>query len=386
MYINRHLENKIEKSLGNFPVTAILGPRQCGKSTIAKHILENKPNSIYLDLELPSDLDKLENTEWFLQSNKDKLICIDEVQRMPGLFQIIRSLVDQWGKKGHFLLLGSASRDLIKQSSETLAGRISYHRLTPFLFSEICDNYSLVNYIMKGGFPGSLLSNDDEVSQEWLENFITTFIERDILQWKGIMPLSMRRLWQILAQNNGQVMNHTMIGNILNISNQTVRNYIDLLHGTYMLEVLPPYIPNVNKRIMKSPKIYLNDSGIICAFAGIRSFNQLSGHLLLGSVWETVVLQNFKAYLPNVGFYFYRTGHGAEIDFVFEYAGKTLAVECKSSLSPKLSKGNFISQEDVNSEQLLVIIPTDKGYEKSKNIFIASINEGIDFVKTYFGI
>jgi len=386
MYYKRNIEPKIKKSISNFPVTAILGPRQCGKSTMAKQILKNYENSLYLDLEKPSDLDKLDNPEWFFSSNRTNLICIDEIQRKPELFPVIRSLVDEWGEIGHFLILGSASQDLIKQSSETLAGRISYHRLTPFVYSEILEYYSIQDYIIKGGFPGSLLSETKEVSEEWLENFATTFIERDILQWKGVMPSALRRLWQMLAQNNGQVINYSMLGNSLNVSNQTIKNYTDLLNGTFMLEVIPPYHSNLNKRIIKKPEIYINDSGLICSFAGIKTFNQLSGHILLGSVWESVVLQNLKACCPSIDFYFYRTSHRAEIDFVLEYAGKTLAVECKASLSPKLSKGNYISKQDTNSEKLLVIIPTDKGYEKSENITVASISEAVLFINKYFSI
>ncbi len=386
MYYKRNIEPKIKKSISNFPVTAILGPRQCGKSTMAKQILKNYKNSLYLDLEKPSDLNKLDNPEWFFSSNKTSLICIDEIQRKPELFPIIRSLVDEWGEKGQFLVLGSASQDLIKQSSETLAGRISYHRLTPFVYSEISEYYSIQDYIIRGGFPGSLLSKHKEVSEEWLENFVTTFIERDILQWSGVMPSALRRLWQMLAQNNGQVINYSMLGNSLNVSHQTIKNYIDLLNGTFMLDVLSPYHSNLNKRIIKKPEIYINDSGLICAFAGIKTFNQLAGHILLGSVWESLVLQNLKAYFPNIGFYFYRTSHGAEIDFVLEYAGKTLAVECKASLSPKLSKGNFISQKDIDSEKLLVIIPTKKGYEKNENTTIASISEAVLFIKNYFNL
>jgi uncharacterized protein len=386
MYYKRNIEPKIRKSISNFPVTAILGPRQCGKSTMAKQILKNYDNSLYLDLEKPSDLNKLDNPEWFFSSNKNSLICIDEIQRKPELFPVLRSLVDEWGEKGRFLILGSASQDLIKQSSETMAGRISYHRLTPFVYSEISEYYSIQDYIIKGGFPGSLLSEYKDVSEEWLENFANTFIERDILQWRGVMPSALRRLWQMLAQNNGQVINYSMLANSLNVSNQTIKNYIDLLNGTFMLEVLPPYHSNLNKRIIKKPEIYINDSGLICAFAGIRTFNQLAGHILIGSVWESVVLQNLKACFPNIGFYFYRTSHGAEVDFVLEYTGKTLAVECKASLSPKLSKGNFISKQDINSEKLLVIIPTEKGYEKSENTTIASISEAVLFVKNYFDI
>jgi predicted AAA+ superfamily ATPase len=386
MYYKRILEPKIIKSIANFPITAILGPRQCGKSTMAKQILSSIDHSIYLDLEKPSDLSKLDNPEWFLSSNRGKLICIDEIQRKPEIFPIIRSLVDDWRGNGHFLILGSASQDLIKQSSESLAGRISYHRLTPFLFIETQDQFSLEDYIIKGGFPGSLCTNSKDISDEWLENFSTTFIERDILQWKGIMPQALRRLWQMLAHNNGQVINLSLLGNSLNVSHQTVKNYIDLLYGTFMLHIIPPYVPNINKRIIKTPEIYLNDSGIICSFAGIKSFNQLSGHILLGTVWESVVLQNLQAYFQNIGFYFYRTAQGAEIDFILEYAGKTLAVECKASLSPKLSKGNYISLEDVSSEKLLVVTPIEKGYEKNENTTIASLNEALFFIEKYFDL
>ncbi|MFO7788999.1 MAG: ATP-binding protein [Bacteroidales bacterium] len=384
MYYKRYLETKVRKSLEHFPVTTILGPRQCGKSTLAKHLLQNYEQTIYLDLERPSDLQKLDDAEWFFKTNKSKLICLDEIQRKPDLFPIIRSLVDEWSDSGHFLVLGSASQDLIKQSSETLAGRISYHRLTPFLYQEIEHVYSMEDYLIKGGFPGSLLVSDEEISESWRDNFIMTFIERDILQWSNIMPGAMQRLWQMLAQNNGQVQNYAQLCDSLNVSYPTLKNYLDLLQQTFMLEFVPPWFSNLKKRIIKSPELYLNDTGLICTFADIRSFNQLSGHVLLGSVWETLVLQHLKALYPKLKVYFYRTTQGAEIDFVLEYAGKTLAVECKASLSPKLSKGNYISQADVKSDKLLVVIPSDDAYEKNKTTYIASLNHAMSFVKTYF--
>ena len=384
MYYKRLLEDKIITSIRNFPVVAILGPRQCGKSTLAKHLLKEYKDSIYLDLEKPSDLQKLDDPEWFFQSNKDKLVCIDEIQRRPDLFPVIRSLVDEWGGKGRFLILGSASQDLIRQSSESLAGRISYHRLTPFTYSEISADYSIEEYLIKGGFPSSLLSETHEGSEEWLENFIITFIERDILQWSNVMPTALRRLWQMLAQNNGQVQNYSLLCNSLNISHPTLKNYINLLQQTFMLEIVSPYIPNLNKRLIKSPEIYICDSGLICSFAGIRNFNQLTGHILLGSVWETVVLQNLKAHFPKINIHFYRTSHGAEIDYVLNYGGKNLAVECKASLSPSLSKGNYISQVDVNSDKILVIIPAQNGYEKNNKSVVASIGEAILFIRDYF--
>ena len=188
MYINRVLENKVLDSLENNPVTAITGPRQCGKSTLARAVLKKRDNSIILDLEKPSDLNKLDNAEWFLQSQKDKLIVLDEIQRKPELFPLIRNLSDEWQQNGKFLILGSASRDLLQQSSESLAGRISYKRLTPFLLSEIEDRYSLNEYISRGGFPRSLLAKDDLTSANWLDDFISTFLERDILLWSGFSP------------------------------------------------------------------------------------------------------------------------------------------------------------------------------------------------------
>ncbi len=191
-------------SLAHFPVTAILGPRQCGKSTLAKHLIsELTTEAVYLDLERPSDLQKLEDAEWFLSRQKGKLVCLDEIHREPELFPVLRSIVDENGGNGQFLILGSASRDLIKQSSESLAGRINYKKLTPFLWDEICHETDMESYMIKGGFPRSILA-EEKASMEWRESFITTFLERDLLQFAGFSPVSMRRLWQMLAHSNGQ--------------------------------------------------------------------------------------------------------------------------------------------------------------------------------------
>ena len=241
MYIQRYLEPGITKSLQNFPITAVTGPRQCGKSTLVKHLLNAYPDYIYLDLERPSDLQKLEDAEWFLSSQKDKLICIDEIQRRPELFPLIRSLVDEWNRPGCFLILGSASRDLLKQSSESLAGRITYKRLTPFLWEELENDCSVERYFSAGAFPRSLLSKNNEVSFEWRESFIMTFLERDLLQWAGFTPKTMRRLWQMLAHVKGQTVNYSTLASSLGVTSATVKNYIDLLADTYMVEVVPPY-------------------------------------------------------------------------------------------------------------------------------------------------
>ena len=375
MYIQRYLEPGITKALLNFPITAITGPRQCGKSTLVKHLLNAYPENIYLDLERPSDLQKLEDAEWFLASQKDKLICIDEVQRRPELFPLIRSLVDEWNRPGCFLILGSASRDLLKQSSESLAGRITYKRLTPFLWEELENDCSVERYFSAGAFPRSLLSKNNEVSFEWRESFIMTFLERDLLQWAGFTPKTMRRLWQMLAHVNGQTVNYTTLASSLGVTSATVKNYIDLLADTYMVEVVSPYISNLGKRLVKAPKVYISDSGITATLLGLRSFEELSGHPAFGSIWEQVVLSNLKGLYPQADFFYYRTTNGAEIDFVMKIHGSVFAIECKASYSPSLSKGNYLAIEDIASIHTFVVTPSRDSWSMKENIDVVSLGE-----------
>ena len=375
MYIQRYLEPGITKALLNFPITAITGPRQCGKSTLVKHLLNAYPENIYLDLERPSDLQKLEDAEWFLASQKDKLICIDEVQRRPELFPLIRSLVDEWNKPGCFLILGSASRDLLKQSSESLAGRITYKRLTPFLWDELKNDCSVERYFSAGAFPRSLLSKDNEVSFDWRESFIMTFLERDLLQWTGFTPTPMRRLWHMLAHGNGQTVNYSTLASSLGVTSATVKNYIDLLADTYMVEVVPPYISNLGKRLVKAPKVYISDSGITATLLGLRSFEELSGHPAFGSIWEQVVLSNLKGLYPQADFFYYRTTNGAEIDFVMKIHGSVFAIECKASYSPSLSKGNYLAIEDIASIHTFVVTPSRDSWSMKENIDVVSLGE-----------
>lgn len=203
-YLDRIIAADVRQGLKHYPVTAIVGPRQCGKSTLIRHLVTYDRPVVYLDLERPSDLRKLDDPEWFLKNQRESVVCIDEVQRKPELFPLIRSLVDEWGGNGHFLVLGSASRDLLKQSSESLAGRITYKRLTPFLWTEIKGRVTIEEYLARGGFPRSLLQEDAAVSFAWREDFITSFLERDLLQWSGFSPATMRRLWQMLAHQTGR--------------------------------------------------------------------------------------------------------------------------------------------------------------------------------------
>lgn len=383
MFLQRIKGQDILDAIQHFPVTAIIGPRQCGKSTLVKHLMEDYPSeTLYLDLERPSDLEKLNDAEWFLSNQKDKLICIDEIQRKPELFPLIRSLVDEWNKPGCFVVLGSASRDLLMQSSESLAGRIIYKQLTPFLWSELPD-IPIEKYFERGGFPRSVLAKNDKISFDWLNSFIATFLERDLLQWVNFTPATMRRLWQMLAHVNGQTVNYSTLGNSLGVSNQTVKNYIDLLKSTYMVDVVEPYISNMGKRLVKAPKVYISDSGIVSALLGIHSFEDLSGHPVFGAVWETIVLANLRGTFPDAEISFYRTTGGAEIDFVIQLNRQVIAIECKASYSPSLSKGNHIAIEDIQPKHTFVVIPSSESWAMSKGIEVVSLNDLIKRLSQY---
>ena len=380
-FINRIMEHRLLESLSTNYVTALLGPRQCGKSTLAKRLTKNYPNSILIDLERNSDLVKLEDAEWFLSSQRGKLICIDEIQRKPNLFPLIRSLTDEWDYNGAFLVLGSASRDLLKQSSESLAGRISYHVLTPFLWSEVKEITGVEKYKAQGGFPRSLLTVVPRISFRWREDFISTFLERDLLQWVGFSPQTMHRLWQMLAHTNGQTINLSVFAKSLGVSNTSIKNYIDLLQETFMVVSLPPYISNFGKRLVRSPKIYIADSGITAALLGLRDFTQIAGHPVSGSLWEQIILTNLKGEFEEAEFFFYRSTGGAEIDIVMKYYDIIIAIECKSSFSPSLSKGNHNAIKDINPLKTFVVAPVDKGWPLKSDIDVVSLAELIRKVK-----
>jgi predicted AAA+ superfamily ATPase len=379
-YISRILEAEVKATLQRTAVTAVLGPRQCGKSTLVKRLLAEEENALYLDLERPSDLQKLADAEWFLSSQIDKLVCLDEIQRKPDLFPLLRSLVDESGRKGMYLILGSASRDLLQQSSESLAGRISFKYLTPFLWAEIATHDSLENYLSRGGFPPSFLADNADNAFEWRIDFITTFLERDLLQFTGFAPQTMRRLWQMLAHSNGQTVNYSALGSSLGVSHTTIRNYIDLLEGTFMLRQLRSFTGNTKKRLVKSPKIYLSDTGIITALLQLKSFEQAAGHPVFGSLWESAVLANLYGHFPRLNYSFYRTSYGTEIDLVVSNAHTSIAIECKATVSPKLTAGNYKAMEDIKPQRLFVVAPVTSGYPLKRDIEVVSLRELIDRV------
>jgi len=377
-YISRKIEPAVKKNLKDFPVVAILGPRQCGKSTLAKRIITGRKKSVYLDLELDSDIRKIDDPELFLSQHEDKLVCIDEIQRMPDLFKALRGIIDQKRRNGRFLILGSASRDLIRQSSETLAGRICYMELTPFLYSEISNTgkADLMKLWTRGGFPESLLSRSNQSSTTWRENFIRTYLERDIPQLGlNISAKTLKRLWTMLVHSHGQVLNSSRLGESIGVSHTTIRSYLDILSETFMLRLMQPYHGNVKKRIIKSSKVYLRDSGLLHALLRIENKNDLFGHPVFGSSWEGFALENILSAYPGYNPFFYRTSSGIEIDLVLERGTKRIAFECKASKSPSLSKGFYQALKDLSIKHAYIISPVDEEYPLKKNITVSPLHK-----------
>lgn len=371
--IERHIQKIIEGSLKRFPVVGILGSRQVGKTTLSKKILKNisNKNVIYLDLELPSDLNKLQEPELYLSQSSNALVIIDEIQRLPSLFPVIRALVDQQRVNGRFLILGSASPELIKHSSESLAGRIIYHELSPFTLSEI--GYSGIEKLwLRGGFPMSYLAGDEEESLEWRGAFIKTFLEMDIPQLGIQIPaIQLRRFWTMLAHFHGQLWNASQLAKSLGVSAPTVRNYLDILEGTFIVRQLLPYHANIKKRLVKSPKMYIRDTGLLHSLLNIRTSEDLFGNPVAGSSWEGFVIEQILSIIPGSWtYFFYRTGAGAEIDLLlFNEKRKPIAIEIKYSLSPAVSKGFWSACEDIACKTGYVIYPGKEKYPIGKGVY-----------------
>lgn len=381
-YINRQISNLIAQYLQHFPAVAILGPRQCGKSTLAKQLIKDVRDSVYLDLEKISDRNKLNDPEMFFKMNCNKLICLDEIQKQPELFSVLRSIIDENNGNGQFLILGSASRDLIKQSSETLAGRIVYSHLTPFTLSEINDDNEkpesvLFEYWNRGGFPRSYLSGNDTISMVWRNSFIETFLQRDLPQiGYNIPPETALRLWKMCAHTQGQSLNAAKFADSLGLSHLTVRKYMDLFQGTFMLRILKPFFINIKKRLVKAPKIYLRDTGILHSLLNINTISDLYSHPVYGSSWETLVIENILQKYSSWDSGYYRTSNGAEIDLILEKGLKRIAIECKVSTAPKPSKGYYIALEDLNLETGFVIAPIDgESYPLNEKATVISLTD-----------
>lgn len=388
-HILRSIHNHIIHKLETNPAVAILGPRQCGKSTLAKAIAEKQDNVVFLDLEKPSDLARLNEPELFFTHNKDALIILDEIQRVPGLFTILRSTIDTHTRNGQFLILGSASPELIRQSSESLAGRIAYIELTPFTLDEInsCDLLENPQSLvwLRGGYPRSLLAESETDSFDWRLDFIRTFLEQDISNLGINIPAeNLNRFWRMFAHVNGQSLNSAKLAGSLSISAHTVRHYIDLLRHTFMLRVLEPFSTNSKKRLVKSPKVYIRDSGILHTLLDIESMNDLFAHPGFGTSWESFVIEQIMAVSPRLKASYYRNSNGNEIDLILEYKQKKIAVECKSSPNPHITSGLAIAMDDTQTPHAHIIAPVKEPYPFAKNIQVSPLADFIRFLKQDF--
>ncbi len=376
--INRTLRQIIEVSLKQYPVVGILGSRQVGKTTLARMIERSLSRiPLYLDLELPSDFSKLQEPELYLSQFSDSLVIIDEIQRVPALFPLMRALVDKKKSPGRFLILGSASPDLIRQSSESLAGRIIYHELTPFNLNEVGAN-KFRQLWLRGGYPESYLARDDSKSFSWRESYIKTYLEMDIPQLGVRVPAAqLRRFWTMLAHSHGQLWNASQIANSLGITAPTVRHYLDILEDTFIVRQLQPFHGNIKKRMTKSPKVYIRDSGLLHTLLRNPTLDQLHGHLSVGASWEGFVIEQIIRLIPSSWqYYFFRTNAGAEIDLLLlDKKNRLMAVEVKYSLSPKIARGFWIAYEDLACKKGFVVYPGDESYPLGRNVFALPIKD-----------
>ncbi len=362
--IERTLYPSITRAITKNPVVALIGPRQVGKTTMARRIGARDDRTLYLDLELPSDMNKLRDAELYLDGQNDRLVIIDEVQRMPELFPLLRALVDRDRRPGRFLLLGSSSPELMRQTSESLAGRIRYFELSPLCLTET-GLEPLRQLWLRGGYPPSFLAEDDAESMNWRRSFIATYLERDLPQLGIRVPAGqLRRFWTMLAHLHGQLWNASRIAASMELSAPTIQRYLDILEDTFIVRQLRPYLANIRKRIVKSPKVYVRDSGLVHALLGIETGEDLAAHPTLGASWEGFVLAQILSLVPD-GWqsYYYRTGAGAEIDLVLlDRRQEITAVEIKYSSAPQPPKGFRIACDDLKCGKRFIVYPGTERY------------------------
>lgn len=376
--IDRKLYKEILALLRQFPAVAILGARQVGKTTMAKQLaaIQKKP-TLYLDLENPLDVRRLADPYTFLTDNKDKCIIIDEVQTIPSLFAVLRSVIDADRRNGKFILLGSASPQLVKGVSESLAGRIAYRELSTINLMEVPEKITLNRHWFRGGFPSALLAKTDKAAIEWLASFVKSYIERDLGYLFGVelSGNTIGRLLSMLAHVNGSVWNAEMMARSLGITAPTVNRYIDFLEGAFIVHRLPAFFINTRKRLVKAPKVYIRDSGLLHQLSHVFNITALKGHPVVGSSWEGYVAEQVKQLKPaNTELYYYRTQAGAEYDLVLARGIKPVAcIEVKLNNAPTISKGNYQSIADLNTKKNFIVVPDIEEYKTKEGIIICSL-------------
>lgn len=374
----RLIQTQLGDLLGQFPAVVLLGPRQAGKTTLALAEAERHDGALYLDLELPSAQRQLDDPEAFLLAQRNRLVILDEVQRMPELFAVLRGVIDLRRRDGEaagqFLLLGSATGVLLQQASESLAGRIAQLELTPFQAREVLvtdAGASDLNPLWaRGGFPLSWLATNDAASMRWRDAFIATCLERDIPALGPRIPATtLRRLWTMLAHSQGGLLNQSQLAASLAISGQTVARYIDLLCDLMLVRRLPAWHGNVGKRLVRAPKVYVRDSGLVHALLGLADLEAVLAHPVAGASWEGFVIEQLLAAAPAAEASFYRTSHGAEADLVLSFkSGETWVVEIKRSSAPTVSRGFHLAAADVNATRKLLVAPVAATYPMREGI------------------
>lgn len=376
----RDFDFEVRRDLEEVPVVALLGPRQCGKTTLARAIVKSQPKAVYLDLERPSDLRKLSDPELFLGPLSDRLVVLDEIQRTPELFPVLRSLVDDHRRPGRFLLLGSASRDLLRQSSESLAGRIRYRELTPFRLGEIArDGFDLRRHWSRGGFPESFLAARDEQSLRWRRDFVRTFLERDVPSF-GIevrLPL-FERFVAMTAHLHGQLLNWSRLAEAAAVSVPTAKHYVELLEKSFLVRVLPPLEVNLSKRLVKAPRLWWRDSGLLHALLELDDFDALSGHPVVGASWEGYAMEEILRVAPDVLASFYRTHAGTELDLVVSRGDRRVAFEFKRSSAPAPTRGFWQGLEDLGITQARIVAPVESSWPLSEGVKVVPLAEAVE--------
>lgn len=371
MIARNHYRVLINKALDRSKITAILGPRQCGKTTIAKEIASRR-ESHFFDMESPGDRARLQNPELYL-SGLSGLIIIDEIQNAPDLFQLLRVMSDRATENGRFMILGSTSPSLIKNASESLAGRVEFIDLQGFNLTEVGVSNSNTLWT-RGGFPLSFLADTEENSIAWREGFIRTFLQRDLPQIGINIPEStMRRFWTMLAHSHGQVLNSSRIAESMGLSDKTIRSYIDILSSTYMIRQLQPWFENLKQRQVKSPKIYFTDTGLLHHLLGIENYHTLLAHPQVGASWESFAIEQVLRNSAVSEGYFWSTFSGAEIDLLLHRKGQKIGIECKLSEAPKATKSMYSAIEALKLEKLYVLYPGTISFPLTERIEVQSI-------------